>query len=353
MNAYQKWRINPVIRIELYTAMNQLIANGLDSHSIVKDMAKEFKRIKHPLFPLLETVEKRLRGHLGEDGKVTTTFGMALMGLVPVNEALIIHAGETGGMLADGFLLASDYVNRNNKIYQTLRSELSKPTVYIALVLIVFGYFGMGIFPQLSEMSPRKTWPLFAQNVGSIADASLYIVIAAVTFFAVSGTAVFWLASRWCGKSRDLADKYLFPFTFIRHINAAALLTSLSAFMQARMSFDVAIKNLESNSSPYLRAQYKQLISDNRNAIPEHEAICRLSVVDTKFNWILRIYSKTNSLGQTLQNVSHLTSIHVEEKCKSLARWCVLGSYIAIAATVLGLLSTMFLIASAVGKPAM
>jgi type II secretory pathway component PulF len=353
MNLIQRWRVNGSVRLEFYRALAKLIRSGSSTYVVVRDMSKEFRIIKHPLLPVLEILERRLRGLEGAGGKTATTFGQALLGMVPVNEALIIDAGETGGKLIEGLELAANYVERTNRIYGTLRAELSKPVLYIGLVLALFAYFGIGIFPQLTDMSPRKSWPEFAQTVGSIADAALAIVVVACLFIVASTAAVLWLSPRWSGNGRDFADQYLFPFTFIKHINAAAMLTSLSAFLDARMPFDSAIKRLSGNASSYMQSHYAKLRILGRNAVVEHEALCQLTVIDRRFHWLLRLHGRSGDLGHVLQHVSSEASDHVERSSRKLGAWVVFFAYMAMAATVIGLIITMLLIASAVGQPAM
>jgi type II secretory pathway component PulF len=302
----ERFKISATHRQDWYRAMAMACGDGKSVFVVLERLATEYSRTGHPLAPLLRELIRRMSGAQGGGAAkgARVTIGTDLIGLVPTNEANLIDAGESSGKLENGFMKAADYLQATERLKDEILGPLKEPVFLLFLLLGVLTFFSMQVLPTFEGIAPRDKWPRHAQLYGALADKAIPLTIGAVVLMAFGSWLMIRAAANWIGPRRNLADRYLFPFTLITRVNSAALLTSLSGFVAAGVKFDVALNQLASTSNRYMKTIYGQLKTSMRNAAQPEDALCSLHIMDRGYHWMIRLYGDSSDFAGAMARIS-------------------------------------------------
>lgn len=342
----QRMRITPAVRLEWYRALAALCADGFPLFDALRAMEGEFKRLRHPLVPVVSELVLRMRGS-GSNTRTATngrqrTVGSHLLGLVPTNEATLIEAGERSGDMANGFERAADFVEANARLQGTIRTLMIGPALLILLLIAIQVFFSLKILPTFAEISPRVSWPSYARLYGTMADLAIPIGIGAVILFAALTVGYGVLSRKWTGSMRRWLDRRVWPFTGTAQINSAAMLASLASFVKAGVPFAEAIETLGRSSGPFMRTVYTAIAQELREGKRPHDALLKAHIVNQRFHWLLKLYGQTSDFSGSM---SRLSSMFIEAAIKRTTQVFGVISFLvklAIVGFVAWTMATMF-----------
>lgn len=302
----ERFRITAKHRQDWYRAMSKACGDGKSVYVVLERLATEYSRTRHPLAPLLRELIRRMTGVQGGGAMkgARVTIGTDLIGLVPTNEANLIDAGESSGKMEVGFLRAAEYLQATQRLKNEILDPLKEPVFLLLLLMGVLTFFSYQILPTFENIAPRANWPRGAQWYGAIADKAMLMSLVLLVLL-VGGSYLFMrAAANWTGPRRVMADRYVFPFTLVTQVNSAALLTSLSGFVSAGVKFDVALAQLASTSSRYMKMIYGQLKTSMRNAAQPEEALCALHIMPRSYHWMIRLYGDSSDFAGAMARIS-------------------------------------------------
>lgn len=303
LTRWQALQISGKHRLDWYEAMATTLGDGKSAFVVVKLLAAEYTRIRHPMAPLLQELARRMEGNRG--GRMGSgTIGSDLLGLVPPDEANLIDAGESAGKLHEGFLRAAEFLRKNTKLREEVLGPLKEPGILLLMLAGVLVFFSMEILPTFNDIAPRHTWPSGARMYGGLADKAIGIAVGIVVLM-IFGTWGFMKASaNWRGPTRATFDKVMFPFTLVTRVNSAAMLTALSGYVAAGVKFDAALEQLQANATPYMRSIYTQLRAHLGAGMKPEDAICKLHIVDPGYHWMIRLYGDSTDFAGAMRRIS-------------------------------------------------
>ena len=176
----------------------------------------------------------------------------AMASYISNQEATILSAFEESGKIGQGFLVASDTVNKINKIKSIYVKKLS----YSFFSLLV-AYFGAGsmytVFPKRMPKDPPLVGEIAVAYTGFIHDHTWTILL----FFAAIAGFVAWSLPVVGNSFRiNFLDKYIMPYTTYKTFRASSYLIVMAALIKSGMALDkaltVSIKNSGSWMERYL-----------------------------------------------------------------------------------------------------
>lgn len=337
--AHQRIRITGKVREDFYRALANTAKEDLPQFEVLERLRRNFVKTKHPLLPLVTEILGRVRGKKGGSRAELKTVGTELFGIVPEAEALLIQAGEASGQKAEGFLNAADYIVTKRRIQSAIASAMIKPIVYLLAFAGLMLFFSLKLIPQFEKAKPRHLWPESALALGDFADNVMLYIAGGGGLVLMAIVATLYASKRWIGRSRDVADSKIPPFTLIAQIQAANLLSALSGFIGAGIPFADAVAKIRQGASGYTRWQCDRLMSYMRKGKRPEEALALLPMIHADYHWIIDVYGMgtggpraykiiaNEMLEKTLGKVTVLFSQVISNICLALLAFGVIWVY--------------------------
>ena len=171
-----------------------------------------------------------------------------MSGYISNQEATIIAAFEESGEPAEGFLVASDAVDKVNKIKSVYVNKLSYPafSLFVALNAAIFIY---DVFPKNFGAKTPFIGKVVLAYTGFISHnmATMMLSLVALSIF------IYWSLPNLKGGIRyGFLDKYLMPYTTYKTFRASSFLIILSALLKAKMSLDKSLTVSIANSGVWM-----------------------------------------------------------------------------------------------------
>lgn len=152
-------------------------------------------------------------------------------------EATILSAFEESGKLSDGFLVASDAVDKVNKIRSVYVNKLSYPA-FSLLIALNAASFIYDVFPKNFGAKTPFIGKIVIAYTGFVSQnmSTMMIILFALIVL------VSWSLPNVKGDFRlRILDKYIMPYTTYKTFRASSFLIILSALLKAGMSLDKAL----------------------------------------------------------------------------------------------------------------
>lgn len=179
------------------------------------------------------------------------TFANALGPFIPVEEALIIEAGEAAGRLTQGLKSAQTQCNAGSQIKSMVAAAIAEPALSAVSIGLTGWFCGSALWPEMIKVVDLKYWPGWTLPLVSFEMAfAKHWQISGLLIFVV--VAYLWSMPRWTGRIRSLFDKVP-PWSVYRDQQSAAFLGVLGGLLSSGMEMDAAMGRIENSARPWLR----------------------------------------------------------------------------------------------------
>lgn len=316
----QRWSISGKHREDWYRALGKTANDALPMFEVLSRMEAEFAKIRHPLAPLVKDLLWRLKGG-GSASRANAgrrTLGTELRGLVPDAEAMLIQAGVLSGNMSAGLFNAADLVATQGRLKGAVIGAMLKPVGYLGALVVLLIFFSVSLLPKFERGRPRTNWPPEAQLLGLVADHIALITGGLVGTLVCVGLCLSWLAPNWIGAKREWCDRKLFPFTMIASLGGASLLTSLAGYIGAGTPINEAVGNIRDSAAPHMKSQCERLLGLMRDGIRAEEALARLSVVQPRYHWIIKVYGLSGDASSAYRTIAAEMTARTQDFIKNL-----------------------------------
>lgn len=241
---------NPRTRASFYEDMAAALKDGMDIVTYLSSRAARAARMRDPLGPLYRLWIKRMD---------RLSFGNAVVGTLPTNEAAVIMAAETGAELPDNMLFLAGMVRSVAQMKRAVRAAMAVPAIVFTVICgLVYG-FSTYFVPVLAQIVPPEKWPSSGQLLKSIADFTVNYGALALIAIAGAVAGFVWSLNNVLGPQRRILDN-LPPWNIFRAYTGAISLVSMSALMQSGMSLVDTLEKIAKGSKGWLRWQMRSII---------------------------------------------------------------------------------------------
>lgn len=317
LSIFQRSALTADVRSQLYLSLAKVSSENLPVFNALEKMGASFTRFKHPVGPLIIYLLLRLRGAgVSHPGARRRTLGSELIGVVPVEEAMMIQAGEDRGNVAIGLQNAVNLIESKRKVQTALIEALRKPVGYLLGLMALLVYLSTSLLPAFEKSSSRAAWPQSAQLLATVADNAVLIAGGIGAFLLLSATAIAWVLPRWTGPVRAYFDRNVFPFGVVASIKGASFLTTLSGYVGAGIPIVRAVENIASTTTPYLRDQCTLFLDAMKRGKRPEQALCSLSIIPVKYHWIIDVYSMSPKAEVVYRSIADEVEKNVLEVVK-------------------------------------
>lgn len=331
----ERLQIDAKVRKEWYDVMASMTDDKtrMAVSTALRKMAEEFKASRHPMAPLVRELIVRMTG--GRAGKNDSLrLGDSLKGLVPANEATMVKSGEQLGDVSKGLRQASFYVGSSDGLVEQVRMAMALSGTYTLVVFAMYVFFAIDLLPQMELVSKRVNWPVAAQRFGYVADHIFIFGAIAASLGVGLWVLVKYLARNWCGRGRDFADRYIWPFTTIRLMNSSGMLLGLSGFIQAGSPFDAAIGQMAEAADPYMKDKYQAIRRAGKSGQENFNALLASGLIPNDRAWIIRCYGETADFGVAIEKIAKEFVAYATAKTARMAKRLNLVAMFLVAANI-------------------
>lgn len=228
------------------TLYDQLVDTGSKRIETFKDVFEAWHKRdearKLEIAQVYHAVAQRLKG-----GK---PFSKAIGPFIPMEEALLLDAGEASGRLPDALQACLTSLRAHDEMRGAISGQMAQPMFGFFGLIVSSAVMGSMLWPDLLQMFKEENWPSWA-----LALVLSHIWIAQ-NWFAVSILGVmiglyYYTLPRWTGKLRHYFDM-IPPWSVYRDKTASSVLIVLAGLIRAGLTVDEAVERMAKGSSPYL-----------------------------------------------------------------------------------------------------
>lgn len=186
---------------------------------------------------------------------------------IPLNELLLIRAGEEKGDLSGALFRAAHTIESQAKVRAAIKSAIVKPLFLFTMLIVAMYVVGAHVAPKMSSILPMEEWRGQARFLGVLSSLVLspwfYISLGLL-----AGLIVLILMSqkRWKGRGRAFADR-LPPYNLYRVMQGSGWLTTYSAMLQSGRRVESILSELyilsERDNNQYLADRTRKIMQEN------------------------------------------------------------------------------------------
>ncbi len=242
---------------------------GLTKRISLYERLAAFLEAGIPVFDALDSMRARMEKnkdvrrlmlaqwlHVMRDG---TRFSEAIRPWIPSAEYMLISSGERGDGLVSGLREATRLSMAASKIKKAIFVGAAMPAFLTLMLAGMVAGFDIYMAPVFINLMPVSQWPDEARLLYSISN---FIVSYWYMVLAVLGGAAFAIATTinvWRGRLREIAD-HLPPWSIYKNYQASSFLIGLASMMKAGVALNDALKAINANASPWLKAHIEQML---------------------------------------------------------------------------------------------
>lgn len=229
---------NKDMRIRFYRKIAALTRNGKRLQASLENLQKRAER------KAKTDIEAIVLRRINTRIKNGDSFAKSLEGLCPIDELMVIQAGEEAGTLPDSLTLVVELIQASKKMKSSVISALAQPLFLFLLLIGAIFFIGYYVVPKLEMILPSSKWVGAAKSLAalSVFVQSSYFLM---SFFLILFLNILFVLSlpRWTGRLRTYADR-IPPWSFYRLMLGSGWLLSLAALIKSGTSLYDALKEM-------------------------------------------------------------------------------------------------------------
>jgi type II secretory pathway component PulF len=238
-------------RGEFYEDMADAIADGMSVMDYLEKSKSRALKRKRPLAALFS----RWTARHEEYGN----FSKAIVGTVPVMDAMIINSAEVTGKLSIGLTFLAKTVEETQKMRLAVISAIAMPMFLCVLLTAIMIGYSFFMVPILIGIIPPEQWPSMGKALYSVASLIRNYGVFALIFAIILVYGFSWSFVNWTGSVRDKLDKYL-PYAIYRDYNAAVFLVTLASLLKSGISVGDGLKIIKDASPKWLNRHLAMML---------------------------------------------------------------------------------------------
>jgi|CryBogDrversion2_8_1035294.scaffolds.fasta_scaffold01435_4 type II secretory pathway component PulF len=246
------------------------------------------------------------------------SFSQAISLFIPIEEALIIEAGDASGTLLEALSSAKKQFSSDKEINGIVAAAMAEPMMTLLSILATSFFCGSFLWPQLLAVIKERFWPWWCLPL-------IHFEIAVVQYWQISSIAVililayYWTIPRWTGYARQCVD-HLPPWSLYRDRQAIACIGILAGLLSSGMELSAALERVASKSTPWMSWQLRKIksrmLSSGENTLRAFDS----GLFSREFVDLIEDASRNRSFDLTLQYLGSEALPRVVQKVKTLAK---------------------------------
>lgn len=286
-----KMRFGLTARISFYERFCAFIEAGIPVFETVESIKRRYEKKRDWKAKMMDEWLDVMRNG--------TRFSDAIKDWIPVNEYMLISAGERGQGLIQGLKEAIRLSSAAAAIKKSIVVGSTMPAVLFLMLCGMMAGFDLYMAPVFMGLLPVAKWPDNAQLLYTIGH---FIVQYSPIIAAIMGGLVFIIATtmgKWTGPTRDIFDK-LPPWSLYKNYQASSFLIALASMMKAGVALNDAIKVMGKNASPWMQVHLSQMSASLKVGGGNYGKAMNTGLFDDDTSGDLEDYSRLSSFENAI-----------------------------------------------------
>lgn len=298
---------------ELNRYFARLLFSGADRRRLYQKLGRMLDNGVPIILALKSIRDRRIKLTSKSDGAVIalnewidamnngSRFADATADWVPMQERMLLVAGERSGNMSSAFASAVKVMETIGKIKSAVISGVLYPLIVGGLGIMMSYLFGVKIFPAFFKIAPEDRWTGLAQPAIAFSHfVQDWMLIVIVVVIALIGLMV-WSFSRWDGPLRIKLDKFP-PYSIYRTVVGSTWLIAMSAMVDAGERLEDALVKMKAGSGPWLGNRIEACLQQMREGHNMGDALARAghNFPDPEIIDDLGVYSAISGFDEAL-----------------------------------------------------
>ena len=247
-----KMRFGLSKRIGMYEKIGAFLEARIDLVSSLKSIRDRYAIRKDARAVIMSDWIKSL-----EQGK---KFADAIAEWVPSSELMLIEAGERGGGLVTGLQEAVVLSSAASKNKTAIIAGVAFPIALVGMLMGMLCMFQIKMAPVFKSLMKVEKWPGSAQTLNTISSFIYHRIYVVLAILGAISFVIGKTMGSWTRSPRHIFDK-LPPWNIYRSYQASSFLIALSSLMRAGVPAYDALKAMDKNASPWMKAHLNKMMS--------------------------------------------------------------------------------------------
>jgi type II secretory pathway component PulF len=296
-----KFEFNPKNRSRFYIKLGQLLENGVQLDTALKQLQTLGSRSKGSILPILYG---RWRRNVANG----VNFGVCIAPYVPSSEAILLETGSGSGHLVDSLYNAADTVEQQAKVKGAIIGSAAYPAVLFLMLIAALILASYMVIPTFEEILPVEEWQGAARITAHVTQAIRDYGIILLTTFVLIIVLIGFSMPRWVGRERMIVENIV-PWNLYRMWQGSSFLLSIAALMKAGVKLDeVSLNKISKNAEPYLAQRIagikKGIVSGENLGEALHQSGYKFP--DEELIADLRIYATLRGFDKNLLRITQV-----------------------------------------------
>lgn len=242
-------------RSQILRKMARIFVTDKDRIRIYKKLAKDVKygmAVQNALVKQRKTLSRKseydfraiMLLEVFDSLKQGTSFAKSFQNYAPVNDIMILEAGEKSGTLPKSLELTAEMIQASKQMKSQIFSSLAMPLLMCIMLVVLFLVVGMVVVPTLASVFPPDQWDGLSQSLyiaSEIVNSPMFVIV--LCSFVAFIVLILSTLSKWTGSLRAIADK-IPPWSLYRLLVGGGWLLSLASLVKSGESIMQSIRNM-------------------------------------------------------------------------------------------------------------
>ncbi|KML17794.1 hypothetical protein VL10_24015 [Leclercia adecarboxylata] len=242
-----RFSFTATIRLDFYRSLLLLMENHVRLNEALTELHAVYsnygKRINAPVAVVIDECLKKMNEGVA--------FSEALSWWLPVEEGMLLQAGEMAGKLGDAFNEAEKIMTARKRISGAITGALAYPVLLFIMTGFLLHMIATDLVPKLARVVDPSQWHGSAAWLRDIASVVTDYGLTVVMTILLLGVFTVISLPLLKGKTRVLLDM-LPPWSIYRLVHGTTFLLNVGSLIKSGMQLSTALDKLRVGASPWL-----------------------------------------------------------------------------------------------------
>jgi type II secretory pathway component PulF len=264
------------------------------------------------------------------------SFSEAISWWLPIEEAMLLQAGELAGRLGDAFNEAEKIMVARKKIIGAIVGAVAYPLVLFSMMGFLLHMVANDLVPKLAKVVDPSKWQGAAGLLRDIGNFVTHYGVITVVICAISILAIIISLPTLRGPLRVLLDN-LPPWSIYRLVYGATFLLNVGALIKSGMRLNSALVKLNEGTNPWLKERITAALEGLSEGKNFGEALIEsgYNFPDKKANRFLAVISTYSGIDKAIITFGNRWLEETVNKIQNISKLMLMFGVASVGVTML------------------
>ncbi|WP_253306630.1 type II secretion system F family protein [unidentified bacterial endosymbiont] len=258
LNAYlAKYSFGSGVRLDFYRSLMLLISNQVRLNEALNELHRVYSNDgQQPYQPVAMVIQDCI-----DSMNEGLPFTEALSRWVPMEEGMLLQAGEASGKLDEAFADAERIMIAQKQIIGAIAGAVAYPLVLFLLTGFLLNMIATELVPKLAQVVDPAKWTGPAAMLYHLANyVQHYGPLTVIVLLVIVVASLSSLS--WFGTPLRIWLDRIPPWSIYRMVHGATFLLNISALIKSGMRLNMALNKLLEHANPWLRTRLEAVAEE-------------------------------------------------------------------------------------------